>query len=1494
MSMDDAAPKKARRQAGGAAAGGGLNFQAAVTTIAMVYMLSAQPIRWLENIVNDLITSVEAETGAGGDDIKLGLVGGESVEIQVKKGLRATEDLWSALLAMANVIARDARVYGLLAVCPESSATIRSGLQRDLMAIGDGHTENLSPLGKQWIARLTAAGLEPVTVCSRLRIRTISALFADRDAVQAARAELATICDKASVDMAWSLLYANASDLIERRGRHDRASAAAVLRAFPIALIGDLAPPALAPAPAANSLAGLLAGKPPSPAAAPLSDLGRKLLGDAAEAEAEHIRQGRYFVGFDSIEAARRLASQLIDGEFAACQPATRARLLASCARWLSFKGDAAETEVLIAASRTLAATDEAPVAAAFLAARTDWKAGIQMLAANATPYARAAALQIHLNANGLDETLTWTEQAQIGIEDVDSDGRYLLLHCRLDKQQWDRVFADAEYLTDADFARTPILHYVTAFARLGQAIVADMRPFALHGVPLDALNFPLIDTASALAERREAARLFGEAEEAARRFGCRKAANFNATYALWLSLRDTATRSAAREKLAAIFASGEDILPFVPLALAFGIAVDRAAIDAELVRQMAFEPDGNSDIAIARLAIAGTMKDEKAAASYFEAHAGMMIKHLAPAGMLDMEIHLLAAAKRFTRARERLAADGGLLTPLQREGLERTLERGPDGLETRDFEEAYAKTPDTAHLKRLVAHLAEQDFSERFVELGRELVRRTHNRHEAEMMVGALIAHNRHDDIAALLGEIPELIDGSPLLRGSLAWKLFRDGEIGRAEAILDALRSERDDRDDRSLYTNILILSGRWPELANFVEAQWAARDARDPEELIGAAQLAHQIGSPRAVELMQVAAAKASDDARILLTSYSLATKMGRENDLGAFAWFEAAAGLSDEDGPVQRMSLADVAARAPAWGEQVGHANDVWRRGEAPLPTIAEALRQTSLELLLTPIIANPEQHDPRQRLVISAFSGVRDERPPIGEGPIGLDGSALVTLARLGRLDAVLDHPRGVILPHATLRWLFLERQELPFHQPSRIADAHDLMRLIADDKLHRFLPQGAVDAGLGDLVGRALAAMLAEAGTIGGIDRPRYVIRSARVTRAGSFLDEAVDLSAHAAALRSCQALVDALALRGVVTEAEEAAARRYLERAEERWPDEQPIAPGADLYLDDLSVSYLRTTGLLGKIAAAGFRAYISEQELTTSKALIEAERRGGAMEAIVEGLRKTLSDAIAMGKVRLDRWFAEDGARSHPNIALLQLASKAAVAVSDDRFMNQYPHIADPRGDLPIWTSLDLLEAFVAEGRLSREELWADRTALRQFGYVLIPPDQHEIEYHLAKCPVVDGALVENAAAKAFRENLRLAQQRGWLVLMKESPWIFAMLAELGEAIRSQWTDDISDDAARARSRWLLARADLRNWAGCLEGDQTNIARYGQAIAYARLLMNRVDPASAKAVERMDAWLEELLDELSREQPDIHDWLIEHVRLAIVVHAKDAADGG
>src|SRR3546814_9946982 len=95
-------------------------------------------------------------------------------------------------------------------------------------------------------------------------------------------------------------------------------------------------------------------------------------------------------------------------------------------------------------------------------------------------------------------------------------------------------------------------------------------------------------------------------------------------------------------------------------------------------------------------------------------------------------------------------------------------------------------------------------------------------------------------------------VIGTSPLLRSAQAWTAYRAGDIAQATAVLTGLRAERDVADDRALLTNILITSGRWPDLSVHVEDEWSKRDSRTAEELLLTAQLAAQIGSSRVAGL------------------------------------------------------------------------------------------------------------------------------------------------------------------------------------------------------------------------------------------------------------------------------------------------------------------------------------------------------------------------------------------------------------------------------------------------------------------------------------------------------------------------------------------------------------------------------------------------------------------------------------------------------------------
>lgn len=155
-----------RRSGGGSANAGGMNFQAAATAIAYVALARGRPLGWLGNIEEDIPVAIEAETESGGDDLRLELASGASVEIQVKKGLKKGKHLWEALDALAAAVSEN--VAGVLLISPSSSNTIADGLAEDIRRLGDGQSDRLSPLGEEFSTRLGAAGHNHKLVCRRM------------------------------------------------------------------------------------------------------------------------------------------------------------------------------------------------------------------------------------------------------------------------------------------------------------------------------------------------------------------------------------------------------------------------------------------------------------------------------------------------------------------------------------------------------------------------------------------------------------------------------------------------------------------------------------------------------------------------------------------------------------------------------------------------------------------------------------------------------------------------------------------------------------------------------------------------------------------------------------------------------------------------------------------------------------------------------------------------------------------------------------------------------------------------------------------------------------------------------------------------------------------------------------------------------------------------------------------------------------------------------
>ena len=229
-----------KNTSGGAAGAGGFNFQAAITAIAYVHSLRGTPVQWMEGFPASPPVGVSSETGGPGDDISLELADRSIAEVQVKKGLRVSKAFWSVIDLLSEGINSDLCTYGILIVCPFSSKTISQDFAKAIGKIGEENYNNPSDQQNALTERLRQKGYDPAKICARLRIQTVTALNEHGDAIAAARAELGHICaDTSQIMSAWSVLYKNASEAIEKKGRRTISSLVTVLRSSNISIKSD-------------------------------------------------------------------------------------------------------------------------------------------------------------------------------------------------------------------------------------------------------------------------------------------------------------------------------------------------------------------------------------------------------------------------------------------------------------------------------------------------------------------------------------------------------------------------------------------------------------------------------------------------------------------------------------------------------------------------------------------------------------------------------------------------------------------------------------------------------------------------------------------------------------------------------------------------------------------------------------------------------------------------------------------------------------------------------------------------------------------------------------------------------------------------------------------------------------------------------------------------------------------------------------------------------
>jgi energy-coupling factor transporter ATP-binding protein EcfA2 len=206
---------------GGSAGGGGYDYQAEAYALIASKILAQESVNWVETGCDRVPVSIQMETGTGGDDLRITLRSGVTIDLQAKRGLQRSDDLWCALIALAHTVQHDDQAYGVLLTNTEASRTVRIELRSGVEKIGQGVMGDLPEIVEDFLGRLKVIGITDFSLCARIRIviRDLDpGSFGEEETFAALRKVLA---QPDQVGAARSILVADGHDLIKRRGRRD-------------------------------------------------------------------------------------------------------------------------------------------------------------------------------------------------------------------------------------------------------------------------------------------------------------------------------------------------------------------------------------------------------------------------------------------------------------------------------------------------------------------------------------------------------------------------------------------------------------------------------------------------------------------------------------------------------------------------------------------------------------------------------------------------------------------------------------------------------------------------------------------------------------------------------------------------------------------------------------------------------------------------------------------------------------------------------------------------------------------------------------------------------------------------------------------------------------------------------------------------------------------------------------------------------------------------
>lgn len=1213
---------------------------------------------------------------------------------------------------------------------------------------------------------------------------------------------------------------------------------------------------------------------------------------EKVEKQLSNIKQSRFLVGNLSAKKSQRLATKLMSGELVGCNDELKARALSWCARILVREQKQEAVTILKQATR-LSDTDDVKLAEAFLlSSEGDKNGALSILSKINTPQSNTASFHIVSHHSDFQSACDWLTQAELTFTDLDQDGKFSFLSHHLESGNWNVVYESITAITTNEYQQNPALYYLVAIANLSQAVPEEGKAYLLHQVPAFS-DTPLADDIQSLQKRRTATENFLNCAAYADKLECEQSANHMKDYALWLSLKDPESQDDAIERLKRSLSHRQHRLRRIPLAMQFGLKVDLNAIDIEIEKSIARTGKVSPEVALARFAISlrGTAKNIVSNITKFR---HQFCDYVNKKCIDAIEIEALAKSgvpsQAFSRLDE-LVKEG---IPKQEEQRLRNIINTFAGNDpTGELKTLYQETGMLTDLALLVEKLETDRNWEELAHFAELLFTKIHSCKNAICFATSLYHVNKVDELLAFLAEYPEFIKQSEVLVTLQASSLYMIGELAAARKILENIEKPVNKQWVNEVFMLIAIASGDWESLHGLIENEWRDREDRTVNSLMKTAQVAQSIQSTRTQALVESAVSKNKNDPYVFLSAYSIATHDGWEDSKLVNGWLQQAMELSTSEGPIKKYNTREVMEMQPDWAQQEEDTFAKLSNNEIPIILYANASNRSLVENLLLPMLANTAEKDVRKRSFIPSYSGARQRQESGLETieSVAFDATALLNIGYLGLFDFVSRTFKQIIIPHSTMSWLFSEQQKVRFHQPSRIANAKELRRLIQNNELDVFSFDGVPDIELSNEVGIELGSMISVAAENNRVDpnSQHLVVVSHPVHKVDSFLEENADLSKYDGLLCCCKSIVLKINAKALLNKSEFERAMSYLTLRKQESPVNIEVQEGATLYLDSVAVTYLRQVGVLDKLSSAGLKVFISSDKLQDSDALINFEHLVDKASTIIDKLRKDLAEGITNGKVKLGKQecLGDEGDSellNHPAISAITLVDKVDAVFVDDRFFNK-------QLSSNIISTQELLQTLESRAVITLQQYCEYQIKLRNAALGFIPVTEKELSSALDTAMVENDKLVESTGLKAIRENILKAQMSQYLQCPEEGFWLANMLNIFIAQINNLWNKAASDTEAKAKSKWLIDFIDVRGWAHRFDYDTAIVFVTDYFIRYIMLLLLAPHGANAERKSTYWAWLEEVFLPKIEGDSLLQSKLIEHAKTIILNEVENSS---